>query len=203
MSKVITFSRTFPKGHPRAGQPTYFVEKVLNALLDLKIYTTFDSLLKLNQKSIDDPKSKLTVDHIEKFWYSLNGKKVLASKLHTIRGLSEDKKTGEKYARWKQGDKASLRVWSGAPYNSPQIIIAPEVELVQVGGFHILQDYFDNTWIDIGKKYSYPHPIDLERSTLPTVAKNDGLSTEDFLAWFKYPQPFEGQILCWKEVDYV
>jgi len=29
MSKVITFSRVFPKYHPKAGQPTYFVEKIL------------------------------------------------------------------------------------------------------------------------------------------------------------------------------
>lgn len=27
MSKVITFSRTFPAYHPRKGEPTYFVEK--------------------------------------------------------------------------------------------------------------------------------------------------------------------------------
>jgi hypothetical protein len=27
MAKVLTFSRTFPKYHPKAGQPTYFVEK--------------------------------------------------------------------------------------------------------------------------------------------------------------------------------
>lgn len=28
MSRVITFSRTFPSYHPRAGEPTYFVEKI-------------------------------------------------------------------------------------------------------------------------------------------------------------------------------
>lgn len=32
MSKVITFSRTFPSYHPKAGQPTYFVEKVVKSL---------------------------------------------------------------------------------------------------------------------------------------------------------------------------
>jgi len=30
--KVLTFSRHFPKGHPKAGQPTYFVEKVFASL---------------------------------------------------------------------------------------------------------------------------------------------------------------------------
>ena len=32
MSRVITFSRTFPSYHPRAGEPTYFVEKVVKSL---------------------------------------------------------------------------------------------------------------------------------------------------------------------------
>jgi hypothetical protein len=32
MSKVITFSRVFPKYHPKAGQPTYFVEKFLSSI---------------------------------------------------------------------------------------------------------------------------------------------------------------------------
>lgn len=32
MSKVITFSRVFPKYHQRAGEPTYFVEQIYNAL---------------------------------------------------------------------------------------------------------------------------------------------------------------------------
>lgn len=31
MSRVITFSRTYPSYHPKAGQPTYFVEKVMNS----------------------------------------------------------------------------------------------------------------------------------------------------------------------------
>lgn len=32
MSKVITFSRVFPSYHPRKGEPTYFVEKVVKSL---------------------------------------------------------------------------------------------------------------------------------------------------------------------------
>ena len=31
------------------------------------------------------------------------------------------------------------------------------------------------------------------------VAKNDGLNYPDFLAWFKYPKPFKGQIICWSD----
>ena len=36
MSKVITFSRVFPKCHPKAGQPTYFVEKIYKSLFLMK-----------------------------------------------------------------------------------------------------------------------------------------------------------------------
>ncbi len=31
------------------------------------------------------------------------------------------------------------------------------------------------------------------------IAKNDGLDIDEFMAWFKYPKPFEGQIICWNE----
>lgn len=34
MAKVITFSRQFPSYHPKAGQPTYFVEKVLRSVCE-------------------------------------------------------------------------------------------------------------------------------------------------------------------------
>lgn len=39
MSKVLTFSRTFPAYHPKAGQPTYFVERLWQsfALLPEKV----------------------------------------------------------------------------------------------------------------------------------------------------------------------
>lgn len=36
MSKVITFSRVFPKYHPKAGQPTFFVEKIYKSLFIMK-----------------------------------------------------------------------------------------------------------------------------------------------------------------------
>lgn len=36
MAKVITFSRHFPKHHPKAGQPTYFVEMIYKSLFLMK-----------------------------------------------------------------------------------------------------------------------------------------------------------------------
>lgn len=201
MAKVITLSRTFPSYHPKSGHSTYFVEQVLNAFgIQYLNDSYFHHLKELNKKPLDE--GKLTKKDIYDFWYSLK-RVYLRDKLHTIRAKSVNKKTGDIYSRWKKGDKASLRVWSGIPYNSPQIIIAPDVELVRVGDFRILKDAHNVNWIDIGGKYSYPAPLYLERSIIPNVAENDGLSTRDLLRWFKYPKPFEGQILCWKEVGYV
>lgn len=201
MSKVITLSRTFPSYHLRKGQTTYFVEQVLNAL-EIEHWEPryLDLLININAKSIKE--GKLFHDDLLRFQNSLDPLGSQNDKLHTIRAKTV-KKTGEVVPRWKQGDKASLRVWAGIPYNSPQIIIAPDVELVMVGPFEIMEDSEGVNWMDIGPSYSYPAPFDMERSIIPTVAKNDGLNVVDLMAWFKYPKPFEGQILAWKEVDYI
>ena len=189
MAKVITFSRYFPKGHPQAGRPTHFPEKIVRSLGYDPGSDQYWALL----HELNSDKRFL----VDRFILSLNSFLPQgAEKLHTIRAKSVDKKTGETYSRWKQGDKASIRVWSGKPYNSPQIIIAPDVELVQVYDCEVPDKRFHAGFC--AKK-------GISRSTIHfnEVAKNDGLSTKDFLDWFKYPQPFEGQILCWKEVDYV
>ena len=193
MAKVITFSRQFPKGHPKAGQPTYFVEQVLNAL---EIYMPTNSadyqrlLFKLNTKSIAE--GKLSYEDIVRFCSSLNVAEA-RNKLHTIRSGN----------RWKAGEIASPRVWTGTPYNSPQIIFAPEVMIKSTPEFMIHTDRHEKTWIDIGSSYFHHSDEHINKSIIPTVAKNDGLSLQDFLDWFKYPNTFFGQILCWKEVDYV
>lgn len=63
MSKVITFSRTFPSYHPKAGLPTYFVEKIWSS-----IHTDFD--WKAPLKTLD----------------LVDTKKIFFPKHHTIRG---------------------------------------------------------------------------------------------------------------------
>lgn len=44
MSKVITFSRIFPAHHPKAGQPTYFVEKLITSFDQTQL--GFEQILK-------------------------------------------------------------------------------------------------------------------------------------------------------------
>ena len=97
-------------------------------------------------------------------------------KFHTIRSGN----------RWKVGDKFSPRVWSCKPYRSKQIVIAPDIEIKQTWSFEI-----ENK--DIFIDYN------LYSGAENLIAKNDGLETNDFLNWFKYPKPFSGQIISWDE----
>jgi len=165
MSRVITFSRTFPSYHPKAGEQTDFVQKIWKSI---GVAQNQGELYKLGIKA----DSFLQLPE-----YS--------PKHHTVRAGH----------RWKVGDKFSPRVWSGKPYNSPQIIIAPDIEIKQIYDFEMNDDceYYIN-----GKRYS--------GDELAKVAKNDGLSIIDFGCWFagksvasSKRNPFDGQIICWSE----
>src|SRR6185312_11465979 len=110
MSKVLTFSRTFPAYHARAGEPTYFVEKIWKFLWD-------------NEKSNYNPVREYFQCYDEVFPVNYEDEKENihhhAPKVHTIRAGH----------RWKVGDKFSPRVWSGKTYCSKQITIAPDIEI--------------------------------------------------------------------------
>ena len=168
MARVITLSRQFLKGHPKAGQPTYFVEKVWDSIgrdLDTAIAYV---------KAVHD----LHVgDHCPKH--------------HTIR-------FGR---RWKDGDMASLRVWSGKPYRSPQIAIAPDVRLRVVD---IWVDYDNGAIFYNDGIHVYICTLNHVNPNLKLLAANDGLSSQDFLDWFgvgKKAGIQEAQILIWGDVN--
>lgn len=158
MSKVITFSRYFQKSHPQAGEPTFFVEKILNSL----------NLTDLNKNPLPD---------LNDFFIVLGD-----GKHHTIRSGN----------RFKAGDKFSPRVWSGKPYASKQIAIAPDIEVKKVWDFSI-----DEKGI-----YSINGKC-IDGKTEFILAKNDGLSTREMVYWFMpsfpKPKPFQGQIICWSD----
>lgn len=162
MSKVMTFSRYFPAYHPRKGEPTYFVEQIQNSLISMNWEIDL-------YKDINPPM---------KFLESLT-KENVGYKHHTIRAGN----------RWKVGDKFSPRVWSGKPYNSKQIIIAPDIEVKKVFKFTLLGGV---AFIDRGDF--------MNDDQLTQLANNDGLSLYDFVWWFKnFSYHFEGQIICWNE----
>ncbi len=95
---VITLSQSFLKGHPRAGEPTYFAKKFMNGVFRTGYYS--------------DPGEIETMDI-----------PLILSKIHTIRGNYD---LWAKRIKEVQEGKAvlSIRVWSGKPYNSGQITIA-------------------------------------------------------------------------------
>jgi len=162
MSKVITFSRVYPAYHPRKGQQTDFVGKIWEG-----IYLQYPEWLG---------------DHYEELkplysYIGLHG--ILPPKHHIIRAGH----------RWKVGDKFSPRVWSGKPYQSKQIIIAPDIEVKKVWDFEV---YFEKTL-----QQKQVLKLKSGKANIPEIATNDGLNLIDFLHWFN--KPFTGQIICWNE----
>jgi hypothetical protein len=167
MSKVITFSRVFPKTHPRSGELTNFVEKIwksqyVNGVCPKSLNSYINNYI------------AIFPDDILPYYDSV-------SKHHTIRSGN----------RWKAADKFSPRVWSGMPYRSKQIIIAPDIEIRQVFDIKI-EGY--SIWIN---KNLYSVASSSDRAIM--LARNDGLNIEDFWNWFKKKvnPAFQGQIICW------
>jgi len=174
MSKVVTFSRTFPSYHPRKGEPTYFVEKIWKFLWD-------------NEQSNHNPINGYFQYYDEAFpskYLDVNENiHSHTPKGHTIRGGH----------RFKVGDKFSPRVWSGKPYASKQIIIAPDIEVKKVWDFK-MEGY--HIWIN--KELYCQYRLS---DKIVALASNDGLSLKDFWDWFPYKKGkvFDGQIICWNE----
>ena len=126
---VITLSKTFPKTHKRAGEPTNF-----RSLFETGV------------------------------------------KIHTIRA---NYPLWEKRIKEVQDGKAclSIRQWSGKPYNSKQEEIA---RLTADDGVGIQYLYYP--------ELKYIHSTELVRTAILSVsqlAKNDGLSLDDWKDWFK------------------
>ena len=162
MAKVITVSWHFPAYHLRAGQPTHFVEKIHVGLLMHML--------------------PIWTDNIPICLMEHQSKRIFNPKYHTIRAGK----------RWKTGDMASIRVWSGNPYRSPQIAICKDIPVY-------VKDIEIRAWDDI---VIDGVPTDCD-AVLPVLAQNDGLTVGDLKAWFN-KLPFSGQIICFtdKKIPY-
>lgn len=180
MSKVITFSRTFPSNHPKRGKPTFFVEKILNSLgVNYSSDWYLQRLLEWNTFNLMI--GKLTYEDLESFWLSLQ--KTDLTKNHTIRGAK----------RFKPLDKFSPRVWFGKPYHTPQIIFYDEITVKKVWNSRIMADS------EIFAMLINDHFI--RKETYDVLASNDGLTLEELAGWFK--KSMNCQIVCWnQEVEY-
>lgn len=180
MAKVITFSRVFPSYHLKAGQPTHFVEQMMNSLgIDYWDWPYINKLYELNAKAISD--GRLTKKQLYRFWMSELNYKIKSKKHHTIRA-------GQRFA---EGELFSPRVWSGKPYASPQIILWDDIEINSLWGFEATKDDYLLNGTDIVGN----------RPLVDKLAGNDGLNWKDLFSWFN--KPFAGQVICWsKDISY-
>ena len=158
---VLTVSRYFPATHKRKGELTFFIQKIKKAL----------------------------------GIYEFHRPENISDKIHTIRSNYE---LWAKRIKEVQEGKAilSIRYWSGKPYNSKQVEICQldkdsgiGIQMIKLkikdGEFSFnLKNIDGEYWIknkcEVGnswKNYVYPN--------IEEVAKNDGLSFEDFKEWFR------------------
>lgn len=163
--KVITFSRHFLKGHPRAGEITYFVEKIFKGLVG--------KVVKINPYELGiNPKVLETCD----------------PKFHTFR----------KGYRWKVGDMFSARVWSGSPYRSKQIEFG-QLEVKKI--INVTLTPKTKTLKFDTELFGYPTGWYAGLDVVTEVAKNDGLTYDDFWGWFATTKNeyLSGQLICWND----
>lgn len=153
---VLTVSRIFPKYHKRAGQQTWFVEKINEARMPIS----------------DEP--------------------IMGKKIHTIRANYELWK--KRFQKIEAGEAClSLRFWSGKPYRSKQVEFLRLTREDGIGiqkitmrreelpdrilyGAQVLEE--GDSWNPLltGKN--------ITRTPVDMYARNDGLTPEDFIAWF-------------------
>jgi len=180
MPKVITFSRTFPSYHPKKGQPTWFVEKFWKSIYDTPYFNYLSDIEANFTNVFGMPDSHLHNIHNHK------------PKRHTIR----------EGHRFEVGEMFSPRVWGNdvnpkngrsGPYQSKQITIGPDIEIVKIFDFKLTPTLY---YVD-GRSYDLNNNFDLE--IIDKIATNDGLEYDDLMYWFKWPKPFDGQIICWNE----
>jgi hypothetical protein len=172
MSRVITFSRTYPSYHKRAGQPTYFVEQILNSLECVK---STNDLLPGVKEIVND-------------FFLLDGEH---KKHHTMRAGH----------RWKAGDWFKPVVWQlpGGRFTkgNKQIQFAPEIQIKKVWDFDA-----EGTDFYLSGKHELVNPEGFDFSEvekndgLPPGDLFDWIcgSTD-----FKKTNRFTGQIISWNE----
>lgn len=190
MAKVITFSQVYPSYHPRKGEPTNFVEKFWESL----IQTEQISLSRCCELSRETGIGGYNMNNIRHIKFDPKG--------HTVRAGH----------RFKAGDWFSPRVWSGKPYRSPQIIFCHDIQVLKTWDFecHTEADDRESDWSFIKfldnqfTCYSNEYLHDI----IKKLALNDGFSDpQDFLNWVqpsnRKSKPFIGQVICWSnKIEY-
>lgn len=171
--KVLTFSRTFPKGHPKAGAQTYFVEKIWNSFRNSSYCLPYDMAKFAENYPFKGDEYLQACQRI----------KTIGSKHHTIRNGH----------RFKPGDMVSLRVWSDKPYRSPQIEFA-QVEVKKTWDIKIA---IGHTW------WSFHIDNKLINDVEPIAINDGLTIDDFIEWFTIHPKSigkeFNGQIICWNE----
>lgn len=147
----ISVSVKFPAKHPRAGEPTYFPEKVFI------------------EKCSDAIKAKIIEEH---------GPFLIAKK-HTIRVNYE--LWAKRFEKIDRGEAVlELYSWTGKPRRSKTETICQlrKEDGIGIQKLFFLEGYWTNFFLIDENDYC-------TSMLVPELAKNDGLSFDDFKAWFK------------------
>lgn len=108
MDNILTFTRIFSDYHIRKSEPTYFVEQILNNLMNQSI--------KCNVEEIE---ARLGFNLLPGF------RTECGSKGHTIRSGND----------WKVGERFSPGIWLDKPHHSKMITIEPDIEVKKIWTF--------------------------------------------------------------------
>jgi hypothetical protein len=176
--KVLTFSRTFPAYHPKAGTLTFFPEKISGSLI--------------LQNSLYMTKAEPHIQLVDK-WFD-------SPKHHTIRA-GKRWKVGDWFKPVVWGNDINPKSGRSGPYHSQQIQFAPPIQVTNTWDIRIrIIDFSPALGVQAVVTINGVNQTDIAK-----IASNDGLDEEDFLQWFmkKTDSEFEGQIICWdNKIEY-
>lgn len=175
--KVLTFSRFFPKGHPRQGQPTVFVPKIW-ACPGITITDSGWDLPEMKQFS-----PLTTLDHPK-------GHTIRAGNRWKVGDMASLRVWSDKPYRSKQIEFAQVEVKKVWRVEINSRFGAASFEVVINGKIY--------------GQLHYGNDKDFNNAGIVTLSENDGLEVEDFISWFaihpkKKEQEFSGQIIAWNE----
>lgn len=163
---VLTVSRYFPKTHKKAGKSTFFISQIRHSTC--------------NYLSLEGRKIESCCENCD-FQFEC----AITKKLHTIRSNYEF--WSKRISEIQKGNAIlSIRYWSGKPYNSKQVETCQldrnsgiGVQMLTFPSVRLCEGNATPLSAEVYESFSYKY------CDLSIIAKNDGLSLEDFKEWFK------------------
>jgi hypothetical protein len=169
------------------GNPTYFVEKILNGLVENNLITGDEWVYRMNPPPL--------VKYPKAYGFVFNQIQLFKPKLHTIR---EDEKD-----RWKAGNKIDyfINCRQKDMFRFAPVLPVVSTQKVEIKWFEWFGEKMVRVFID-GKAFAWVKiNTMLVAGEMLQLAQNDGFDTiEDFFAYFN--EDFKGKIIHWTELRY-